>query len=284
MLNHLLVLLNDFAHIFSKRRGLPGSFRLLRTHMRLKLKQKFFAALGAAKTEERFLGLRAEFPDYGSFCHMWREIFILETYYFKSDNDAPRIVDVGSNIGMSVCYFKLLYPAANIIAFEPDPGAFAFLKRNVAANGFAGVEVQNAAVSGKTGAVAFYQYAGRPASAINSTTENFLPTGTQTRITVRSVRLSGYIAKKKVDLLKICAEGAEYEILEEAEKSLGLVRRIVSLVHQRDGARNENIPKLLNLLQARGFRYAITYTPISHADFAENSSRAYAFLLDAARV
>lgn len=44
----------------------------------------------------------------------------------------PRtIVDLGSNIGLSILYFRLRFPRARIIGVEPNPLAFELLRRNV---------------------------------------------------------------------------------------------------------------------------------------------------------
>jgi FkbM family methyltransferase len=42
----------------------------------------------------------------------------------------PLILDAGANIGASAVYFAARFPRARIIAFEPEPGNFALLRRN----------------------------------------------------------------------------------------------------------------------------------------------------------
>jgi predicted O-methyltransferase YrrM len=51
-------------------------------------------------------------------------------YRFNSLITKPLILDCGANVGVSVLYFKRLYPDAEIIAFEPDEDVFAILKQN----------------------------------------------------------------------------------------------------------------------------------------------------------
>jgi FkbM family methyltransferase len=74
-------------------------------------------------------------------------IFFEETYFFRAASPEPVILDCGSNIGMSVLYFKMLYPAARIIA----PAAFAKLRDNVARNSLTGVTLHNCALSDEEG-------------------------------------------------------------------------------------------------------------------------------------
>jgi hypothetical protein len=62
------------------------------------------------------------------------EIFLRRDYAFAPDRDAPVVIDCGSNIGISILFFKKLRPQAKIIGFEPDKKTFELLSRNVAEN------------------------------------------------------------------------------------------------------------------------------------------------------
>jgi hypothetical protein len=42
--------------------------------------------------------------------HSLQEIFLEETYKFTSPKPDPVIIDCGANIGLSIIYFKKLYP------------------------------------------------------------------------------------------------------------------------------------------------------------------------------
>ena len=46
-------------------------------------------------------------------------------------NKGSYVIDCGANIGMSITYFKRLYPKSKIIGFEPDPKIFETLKKNI---------------------------------------------------------------------------------------------------------------------------------------------------------
>ena len=81
-----------------------------------------------------------------SLAYLHREIFVELQYYFRASRTDPVIVDGGSNIGMSVLFFKALYPAANVLAFEPAARAHELLRRNVEANDLARVEIRHAAL------------------------------------------------------------------------------------------------------------------------------------------
>ena len=68
-----------------------------------------------------------------------------------AEGAVPVIVDAGANIGASALWFSELYPAARVVAIEPDPGNAAMLRRNVA--GRDAVTVVEAALGGEPGRV-----------------------------------------------------------------------------------------------------------------------------------
>ena len=67
--------------------------------------------------------------------------------------ESPRvIVDAGAYTGLSTAFFAMRYPAAKIIAIEPDQANFELLLRNTAA--FANVQAVRAALWVESGSVA----------------------------------------------------------------------------------------------------------------------------------
>lgn len=66
------------------------------------------------------------------------------------------ILDCGSNIGMSILYFKHVYPKARIIGFEPDPAIFPYLQENMTRNGLKDVQLVQAALASQEGTLTFY--------------------------------------------------------------------------------------------------------------------------------
>ena len=52
---------------------------------------------------------RIVFIDSLSFFYQYRDIFQDKIYNFKSKSESPRIIDCGSNIGLSVIFFKEKY-------------------------------------------------------------------------------------------------------------------------------------------------------------------------------
>lgn len=61
----------------------------------------------------------------------------------------PLIIDSGANIGASALYFALRFPAAHIVALEPDAGNFDLLLRNTAGLDVEGLQAGIASRDGR---------------------------------------------------------------------------------------------------------------------------------------
>jgi len=64
-----------------------------------------------------------------------RDFIDAEYQRLLAAGQTPLILDAGANIGASVLFFAWRYPAARIIALEPEAGNFALLARNCAGRG-----------------------------------------------------------------------------------------------------------------------------------------------------
>ena len=142
---------------------------------------------------------------------LFQEIFVRGTYMFHTTQARPLIVDCGSNIGMSILFFKRLYPGSIIIGFEPDPATFAILQQNIRQNGLPDVTVHNCALTDHDGTIAFYQSKVRDSSLQMSILRE-RSDGARTDVPAR--RLSTFLPAD-VDLLKVDIEGAETTVLRE---------------------------------------------------------------------
>jgi FkbM family methyltransferase len=178
--------------------------------------------------------------------HTYRELFEDEIYNFTSATTSPRIIDCGANIGLSVLYFKKLYPHANIIAFEPDEKNFELLQQNVKQNNLTNVECRKEAIW-TTDALLTFASEGTQASQI--TTDN----SSKNRASVKAVRLADILKKTSVDFLKIDIEGAEVDVIKDCEQYLHNVTQVFVEYH---GKTNET-EKLLSLLEALQKHYRI---------------------------
>jgi len=190
-----------------------------------------------------------------SFDFQYAEIFRERQYLFETDSTAPFIVDCGANIGMSVLYFKSLFPDARVLAFEPDPRAFACLQENVTGNALLGVRIENAAVARVEGETDFFYDPADPASLRMSIVRERMP---KDRRTVRAVQLSHFL-EETVDFLKLDVEGAELDVIGELSDAgrLRLVRQMLVEYHHHIDRTQDIFSRLLTLLEENGFGYQI---------------------------
>jgi FkbM family methyltransferase len=67
------------------------------------------------------------------------------------------VLDMGANIGYYTLLFaRLVGPQGRVFAFEPDPGNFRLLRRNVSLNGYHNAVLVHKAVSDRTGPLRLY--------------------------------------------------------------------------------------------------------------------------------
>jgi FkbM family methyltransferase len=214
------------------------SARLVRTYLRLKLKQHLLVnGFGLRVRRERLFGYTVPIIDYRLFVYLFEEIFLRQDYRVEDVRDGATIIDGGSNIGMSVLFFKWLYPTARIRAFEPGTRTFECLRELVDVNGFSDVELHNCALADHSGPVTFYSDPDQPGSLRMSMTRSRLP---KAEGTVAAVRLSEWITGP-VDLLKLDIEGAEGAVIHElaAAGKLKFIRNMVIEYHHHiDSDRN----------------------------------------------
>ena len=179
-----------------------------------------------------------------------KEIFTDEEYRVELKKSHPLIIDCGSHIGLSLLYFKKVYPQAKIISFEPDPVNFEILQQNIAANKLTGVSSVNVALAAQNGTVILY-------SSDKQTSENDWSWGNTTvpafksgnvQKTVQGVKLSSYL-NDRVDLIKMDIEGAELEVLQEIEPQLNRVNQIILEYHGLPKSKTNQFSKVLRILK-----------------------------------
>lgn len=199
-------------------------------------------------TTTRFMGKDLELVDAVSFLGMCDEIYIRRNYEFKASRKNPLIIDCGANIGMSIIFFKLLYPESDVIAFEPDGNVFNALKNNIAAFDFKNVELHHKAVWSSETELQFL--------AEGSWSGRLLkPEDSGNIITVKTARLKDYL-NRKVDFLKIDVEGAETEIMRDCAAELKAVENLFLEYHSHSKEK-QTLQEILSILQNAGFRYHI---------------------------
>ena len=138
-------------------------------------------------------------------------------------------IDLGANVGEYT--IKMASGAKQVIAFEPDPWAYAALHRNVA--DLNNVKIENAAAGASDGTVLLYRRAGfdddpafnSQSSSIVAGKSNVTQEGA---IEVRQIDFIGYLENLDEDIgvLKMDIEGAEVDLLEALFDRPDILKRI----------------------------------------------------------
>ncbi len=243
-----------FKILFTRYRY--GKTYLLVSYLRLIIKSIVYSKVTSKNVQvgiirEKMLGLDICFFTYRQLINLFEEIFIYQVYKFDTQKKSPFIIDCGSNIGLSVLYFKKLYPNSRIIAFEPDRESFKLLEENIRINKLSDITPFNFALHVLEAETILYKKSVEPGSLNMSL---FKSNDKPVAETVFSKRLSDYI-NDPVDMVKIDVEGAEVGILHDLiqNKKIKLVSTMIIEYHPT--ITNVPIDKFITMLREHNFSY-----------------------------
>jgi FkbM family methyltransferase len=185
--------------------------------------------------------------------------------------DAPVVFDVGANVGATARRYRALYPRAEIHCFEPYPPSFARLSEALSADGR--ISLHPTALSSAPGRALLNVNR-------NAETNSLLPSDrragrywgeglleTESELEVPLQTLDGFCAErsvKRVDVLKLDVQGAEYSVLEGADALLsggriGVIYMEVIIAPTYVGQRR--LVDYLALTSERGYELFDLYNP-----------------------
>jgi FkbM family methyltransferase len=203
----------------------------------------------------RVRGLDLQVPDVGTFLATYRNIFVDRAYAFRwRESRAPRILDLGANIGLSALYFQRAHRHARILAIEADPAIFAMLERNLRENGARDVELLQRAAWSETTRMTF-----RPDGADGGRLDDARgasvpgPVHAAAPFEVETVSVPELLRREPFDIVKMDIEGAERVVLPACRDALGEVRGLMVEYHSSP-ARPQALGEILGMLEAAGFR------------------------------
>ena len=177
--------------------------------------------------------------------HTYRELFVNELYKFQTIQPSPVIIDCGANIGLSVLYFKQLYPNAQIEAFEPDSQNFSLLTQNCNSNGLKQVTLHQAAVWTNNGTISF--------SANDSEASHISESTAGNAVQVPTVRLKDVLQKyPDIGMLKMDIEGAEWDVVQDIAAELSHVNHFFLEYHGK-ASETYKLNGIMNILKSAGF-------------------------------
>lgn len=169
---------------------------------------------------------------------------------FKRD-DAFLALDVGAHHGIPAVEMLVRYPAARMVAVEPNPLSVEFLRRNCSLNNLLGrVTIVEAGI-GKADTDGLLIPGARSwgDSTLSAESKLQVPPGS---IGVKLLTLESVLRGQKPAFVKCNAEGAEFELIPQL-LALGIRPRIiVLLVHQECG----DVDKLLSSIGEAGYAVA----------------------------
>jgi FkbM family methyltransferase len=143
--------------------------------------------------------------------------------------------DIGSNIGYYSLLAEMENPKINVVAFEPATGPLFYLKENVKLNHFKNIQIEDLALSEKTGRLKFFEVknkkytylehnlAGEGNAGSKTTGRNFVS------VEVKTKTFNEYVIEKgerNIDLVKMDTEGTEHLILKHADVILEKMKPI----------------------------------------------------------
>lgn len=199
-------------------------------------------------TKTLFIGKQIDLVDAATFLSTKYEIFTKGMYEFKSESNTPFIIDCGANIGLSVIYFKTLYPKVKIVAFEPDKHIFSVLGKNIATFGFSDVKLYQQAIWDSDTEIEFHVEGGCSGRIPK-------PGDVDNIVKIKTKKLKTLLYQN-VDFLKMDIEGAEYRVLLDCNEKLLNVKNIFIEYHSHVKEK-QTLHEILDILSANGFRYHI---------------------------
>ena len=176
-----------------------------------------------------------------------KEIFVREVYALNKNKEVFKILDLGSNIGLSVAYFKMRFPDAIIEAYEPDKNSFQFLQKNIRENDWKNVSADEMAVSDKNGFL--FALSIEEKASVNS---NFATSGREeSQVPSKGI---AEILQQNFDIIKMDVEGGEWRIFKKIiEHQLIPKANNWFVEFHQIGKNKKQFEEILNCFQQNGY-------------------------------
>lgn len=135
-------------------------------------------------------------------------------------------MDIGANVGWYSLNVARRFPEATVHAFEPVPGIFRNLEKNLAVNALPRITAHNLGFMEKGGRLEFYY---DPSISGRTSARNLADDSGAGAVSCEVKRLDDFVAEEGVfpDLLKVDVEGAELFVFQGAQATLAGHRPVV---------------------------------------------------------
>lgn len=178
---------------------------------------------------------------------------------FLASTEGNLFIDVGANVGRYTVLLGSNY--REVIAIEPEPRTFQFLKANVSCADLSNVQFLQCAVSNREGTTDLHlSVSAESHSIINDYSNGHRIPGankvvgelTGRKITVETQTLATILRNRTADLVKVDVEGAEWLVLEGAQPVVDQVRSwCVELHDWEEGGKKEELERWFT---SRGYK------------------------------
>lgn len=174
-------------------------------------------------------------------------------YYIDYKGEEPSVIfDIGGNIGLAAVYFAKLFPNSRIYTFEPVRENFELLKRNI--KSFKNIKAFNFGLGREEGEFPIYSnvdHKNKGGFSLHQISEH----EEEVYCSVKISSVEKFIKEndiKKIDLIKIDTEGAEYEILTSIPEEI--MRNVKWITGELHGNRDEELLEYLSQWFSAGYK------------------------------
>src|SRR3989344_1740527 len=161
-------------------------------------------------------------------------IFAQDEYASDISRDKVKtILDLGSNIGVSVAYFRMRYPRAHIYAVEADSTNFKRLKENC--KDMNNVTLIHGAIGDKTGPIEFHSNESSVSGSL------YKREGDMNATVIDGFKIDDLVSRYHIghiDILKFDIEGAEFDAFKVSPRALRETNIAMGEVHPDIGNRS----------------------------------------------
>jgi len=182
----------------------------------------------------------------------------LSTKALKNElKEGMTCLDIGANIGYyATMESKIVGKSGRVIAIEPSPKTFSYLKRNMELQKISNFEVHNFAIGDMDGEVNFLSHNKSNLSMVVQEGHK-IPQGSELS-TIHATTVDKFVEElklKKLDLIRMDVEGFEFEILNGAKKTVSKYEPMIQLELHTWNLGSKKLKKIL--LDFKNFGYTV---------------------------
>ena len=185
---------------------------------------------------------------------LYSEIYLKNGYSQELLAEGMNIIDIGANVGVyTVLAAEKVGKNGRVVAVEPEPKNYKQLLGNIKLNNFQNVISKNIAMTNHEGTEKLYLFSSLASHSLIFPEDK----NSYIEVPVKTIdKLLEELDIKKIDIIKIDAEGAEIPILKGAEKALRAnpnMKMFIASYHYPS-----EVKEVRQFLDARGFKTKVS--------------------------